>query len=221
MQDNKTTKELLLKEIINLVIMYDHMLRNKKLLFITETKKNKIETIEVMFKKENFFHLTGLKLKNNNISSSLFYQLCLNHKLSIKDFELKNNMSKWKLEVLPQIIKIDRLANQIGEFSNSGNLLKTDILVGTTRNAVLGLKFIPKNKIYIPNTVLKEDIRKIANRRNKVIAIMKKDLKQSSYKDFTYINKRIEKKQLFQNAEIASKINLGNCTEVDKAINVI
>ena len=34
-------------------------------------------------------------------------------------------------------------------------------------------------------------------------------------------NKRIEKKQLYENAEIVSKINLGNGIEVDKAINVI
>ncbi len=32
----------------------------------------------------------------DNKTTILFYQLCLNHKLSIKDFELKNNMSKWK-----------------------------------------------------------------------------------------------------------------------------
>lgn len=206
MKYKKTSKEETLKKVINLAMLYEQILRNKKLLFITKSKKTEIETIEVMFKKENFFHLTGLSLKNKNISSSLFYQSCLNHKLSVEEFKIKNTITNLKLEVFPQIIRIELLANQIGEFSNSGNLLKTDVLVGTTRNAVLGLKFIQKNNIYVPNTVLKEDIRKITAKRNKIIAILKKDLKQKEYANFTYIAKNIEKKTLYQNQEIRTKL---------------
>lgn len=201
------SKEEALKKVIKAILLYEQLLRDKKLLFIAKTKENKIEFIEVMFKKENFFHLTGLKLKNENISSALFYEICLNHKLSIKDFEFKNNLTKWKLEILPQIIKIEQLANQVGEFSHSGILLKTDVLVGTTRNAILGLKFISKNKIYVPNTILKEDIRKITHKRNRIIAIMKKDLKEERYSEFTYMNKKTSKELLLKNRELRLKIN--------------
>ena len=206
MRRQKTLKEEILKKVINLAMLYEQTLRNKKLLFISKSKGNKIEMIEVMFKKENFFHLTGLNLKNKNISSSLFYQSCLNHKLSVEDFEIKDRTTNLKLEIFPQIIKIELLANQIGEFINLGNLLKTDILVGTTRNAILGLKFIQKNDIYVPNTVLKEDIRKITTKRNKIIAILKKELKQKKYENFTYVSKSIEKKTLYQNQEIRTKL---------------
>lgn len=89
--------------------------------------------------------------------------------ININDFQFKNNISKWKLEILPQIIKIEKLANQIGIFANSGKLLKTDILVGTTRNSCLGLKFIEKNQIYVPNTVsLKIDIEEITKVDNAI-----------------------------------------------------
>lgn len=98
MQYKDTSKNEALRKIINYVMLYEQGLRDKKILFITKTKDNKIENIEVMFKKENFFHRTGLKLKNKNISSSLFYQLCLNHKLSVKDFEFKDKTTNLKFE---------------------------------------------------------------------------------------------------------------------------
>lgn len=86
-------------------------------------------------------------------------------------------------------------------------MLKTDVLVGTTRNAILGLKFISKNKIYVPNTILKEDIRKITHKRNRIIAIMKKDLKEERYSEFTYMNKKTSKELLLKNRELRLKIN--------------
>lgn len=107
-----------------------------------------------MFLSYHFLHLTGLKIVNSQkLNSKTFYSKLLSGKIKIQDFEFKNNLTKWKLEILPQIIKIEQLANQVGEFSHSGILLKTDVLVGTTRNAILGLKFISKNKIYVPNTI--------------------------------------------------------------------
>lgn len=122
------------------------------------SKENRIEIIEVMFKKENFFHLTGLK---------------------------------------------------------------TDILVGTTRNSCLGLKFIEKNQIYVPNTVLKEDIRKITTKRNKMIVILRKDLRQNKYEEITYIVKNANIETLCPNKEISLKIDIEEITKVDNAINII
>lgn len=216
MQYRKTAKDEALRQIINLATLYEQTLRNKKILFITKSHNGKFENIEVMFKKENFFHLTGLKLKNKNISPSLFYQACLNHKLSARDFEFKGKTTNLKLEIFPQIIKIELLANQIGRFSDSGNLLKTDILVGTTRNSCLGLKFVEKNQIYVPNTILKEDIRKITNKRNRVIAILKKDLRQKQYEKVTYIAQNTNIKMLNQNDEISAQIDLAKIIKVDK-----
>ena len=67
-----------------------------------------------------------------------------------------NNINKQKYEIIKQLHQyakeIDVLANQIGDFMRIGNLLKTDILIGTTRNVCLGLKFLENKKIYVPNT---------------------------------------------------------------------
>lgn len=161
-----------------------------------------------MFLSYHFLHLTGLKIANSQrLNSKTFYSKLLRGKINIEDFEFKNNLTGWKLEILPQIIKIEQLANQIGEFNNSGISLKTDILVGTTRNAILGLKFISQNKIYVPNTILKEDIRKLTHKRNRIIAIMKKDFKEERYSEFTYINKKISKELLLKNRELRLKIS--------------
>ena len=182
-------------------------MKDKQILIIAKTKNGKNKIYEIVFKKENFFHLTGLKT-NKNVSSSLFYQMCLNHKLKIKDFEFKNNVSKWKLEAMPQIMKIDVLANQIGDFLRIGNLLKTDILIGTTRNVCLGLKFIANKKIYVPNTVLKEDIRKITSNKNRIIVILKKNIKENKYENITYIHKNIDLLDIFNKEEILDKVDI-------------
>ena len=95
-------------------------------------------------------------------------------------------------------------------------MLKTDVLVGTTRNAILGLKFISKNKIYIPNTILKEDIRKITHKRNRIIAIMKKDLREERYSEFTYIKRKIIMEKLQNNRALFLKLNQINRRNVNK-----
>lgn len=162
-----------------------------------------------MFFSYNFFHLTGLKIKNTeNLNPKKFYNKLLINKIKINDFELKNNTTKWKIDILPQILKIDILANQIGEFINLGNLLKTDILVGTTRNSCLGLKFLEKNQIYIPNTILKEYIRKIIIKRNRVIAILKKDVQKDKYEEITYISNNLDINSFYDYIRRIDKINL-------------
>lgn len=45
------SKEETLKKVIKAILLYEQLLRDKKLLFIAKTKENKIEFIEVMFKK--------------------------------------------------------------------------------------------------------------------------------------------------------------------------
>ncbi len=197
-------------------------LESKKIMFVYEENNKNINYIETMFLSYNFFHLTGLKIINPQIlNSKIFYQKLLKKQININDFQFKNNISKWKLEILPQIIKIEKLANQIGVFANSGKLLKTDILVGTTRNSCLGLKFIEKNQIYVPNTVLKEDIRKITTKRNRIVAILKENLRKSKYEKITYMAKNTNIETLFQNKELLSKIDVEKITKVDNVINII
>ncbi len=186
---------------------YHKNLENKNLLFIYEENNKIINYRETMFLSYHFLHLTGLKIVNSQrLNSKTFYSKLLSGKINIQEFEFKNNLTQWKLEILPQIIQIEQLANQVGEFCNSGILLKTDVLVGTTRNAILGLKFIFKNKIYVPNTILKEDIKKLVSKRNRIIAVMKKNLKEEKYSEFTYINKKTSKEILRNNTELKFKI---------------
>ena len=50
-----------------------------------------------------------------------------------------------------------------------------------------------KNKNYeIPNTILKEDIRKITNEQFRVVRIYRKGVKEKQYIEQTYSNKKID-----------------------------
>lgn len=63
MRRQKTLKEEILKKVINFAMLYEQTLRNKKLLFISKSKGNKIEMIEVMFKKRKFLSPYWIKFK--------------------------------------------------------------------------------------------------------------------------------------------------------------
>ncbi len=207
---NKQKYEII-KQLHQYAQEYHYKLENKEIIFIYCQNQKTISYIETVFYPYNFLHLTGLKIINSKILNSKdFYQKLLKNRIKPQDFEFKNNVSKWKLEAMPQIMKIDVLANQIGDFMRIGNLLKTDILIGTTRNVCLGLKFLENKKIYVPNTVLKEDIRKITSNRYRIIVILKKNIKEKKYENITYIHKNINLLDIFNKEEILDKIDIKN-----------
>lgn len=66
-----------LKIIIDAAKYYHGNLENQRFLFIYQKNKS-ISYIETIFISRNFLHLTGVKILNKNIKSSLmFYSLCL------------------------------------------------------------------------------------------------------------------------------------------------
>lgn len=202
------------KEILKILkesaIKYKENLKDKNLLIIYK-ERTEIKYIEILFLARNFMHLTGVKCNDKNgknMKANQFYQACLNNKLSYKDIIIKQNgTTKLKLDILSQLININKNFKMIGEYNNYKNKLVTEILLGNI-NMCLGLT---KNtsSYYIPNTLLKEDIRKLVIKPCRIIAVLKKNVESEQYKDVIYLNKE-DIDVTNNNTDLFKKINIKN-----------
>lgn len=208
-------KKEILKILKESAIKYKENLKDKNLLIIYK-EKAKIKYIEILFLARNFMHLTGVKCNDKNkkyMKSNQFYQACLNNKLSYKDIIIKQNgTTKLKLDILSQLIYIDKKCKMIGVYNNYKKELVTEVLLGNI-NMCLGLTK-GSSLYYIPNTLLKEDIRKIVIKPYQIMAILKKKVKDERYKDIIYINKKIDISEINNNIELFSKINIKNNSKI-------
>ncbi len=92
-------------------------------------------------------------------------------KLSEHDFEIDNKGKvQQKLMVLPYLSELLYHHCMIGDFINSGICIRADYFVGDTR-AVLSVGFRTGKRIDFPVTLYNEDVRKLSQPTNKVLAI--------------------------------------------------
>ena len=212
------------KKFINIIAEcqkeYDKNLKNNKIMFIIE-ENNKINKEEVFFGKRNFYHLTGIRAFNNTgseLSPSNFYYLLSRGRIDRLNIERKDNMADLKLQILPQLMRIDRTANMIGDYYNSNIFLQTEKVAGNI-NSCMGFVKDKKMNIYIPNTALNLDLRSITSTRNKIVAILKKNINDKLYKNITYLKVQYEIKDILKNPEVNKNINLKEIYSKDKLIN--
>jgi hypothetical protein len=93
------------------------------------------------------------------------------------------------MEVLPILMKIHKVARMAGDYNNSKSLLVTDKLAGT-QAAVMG--FVEEKGYYIPNTILKEDLRNLVVKPgHRILAIFIKCQKDKRYTELSHIAKGI------------------------------
>lgn len=86
--------------------------------------------------------------------------MLLKSRINYSKLVKKDNTTDLKLQVLPQLMKIDRIANMIGEYDVTKIFLQTDKIAGNI-NACMGFVRDKRLKLYVPNTALKKDIRQI------------------------------------------------------------
>ena len=194
------------------LIEYDKNLRNKNVMFIIENKDKTISKEEVYFPRASYYHLTGIILYDKfgkRVNSYKFYNLIKDKRLSLEEYTIKNKdrTTDLKLQVLPQLMKLDKNANMIGEFNNNSIYLQTKKLAGNI-NCCMGFVKDKKSKMYVPNTALKMDIRDITINRGKIVAILKKDANEQLYNNITYINKNYKLENIIKEKEIRNFINL-------------
>lgn len=164
--------------------LYQRFLENYQVVFVYRDSDNHSQYTEVQFKSHNFLHFTGVNLRIG-LNSNTFYRYALNNRLSEKDFSFKDAYtSSLKLQILEIVMNIDTRARMIGNYNGSKIDLYTEKVTGTT-SACLGL--IQKDSIFIPNSVLNEDIRTIIPKpAGKIYAIFKKKIGDVCYTQLTY-----------------------------------
>lgn len=185
---------------------YDANLRNTQVMFVYLDANNNTCFAEVRFRSHHFLHFTGLTLRKG-LSANQFYNRILHGKLNPNDFSVSNPfLVQRKLKILPSIVNIDHNARMIGDYVGPHLELYTEKVAGTT-SACLG--FILKNDIYIPNTILNEDIRNISQHPpGKIFAIFKRTSTEHYYTKLTYFKKTYTfSNELFSPA-ILSKLDM-------------
>ena len=142
----------------------------------------------------HFNHLTGVT--TNGIDNYRFYQMAINNKLSERDFELKDNNTELKLQVLSQTIKLRSNAKMVGTYSNNGNhvMLQTDKLAGGIKSC-MGF-VLTDNGLYVPNTVLKANIINEVDKYERVLAIISKPFNCKSIGTVEYVADKIDLSRL-------------------------
>lgn len=194
---SKYTKEQAIKIITDSAEKYKNELLNQTLLFICTDKHNHIVCYEFSFYNWNFKHLTGIKTSiqddvNEYLSAIDFYSKCLSHKLSPSDFEFsEDGTTHMKLDILSSVLCKNLTAKMIGTYNSTKPYLYTDKIAGNVK-ACIGFVVDATQNCYVPNTLLKEDIRLTVYDYVKVIAAFRKSISDQKYREVTYRAKKTE-----------------------------
>lgn len=184
----KYDKQKALKIIVDAAQNYEKYLNNQHFLVIYQ-KGNEKNFVQIGFRNMHFLHLTGVKAK---LSAQRFYEACLNKKLSVRDFEMdKTGKVQQKLMVLPFLHELLYHNCMIGEFINSGVMIRSDYFVGDTK-AVLSVGFRYGKTVDMPVTLYNENVKKLIKPVCKVLAIFKKSYFLEYYSVPTYISKGLD-----------------------------
>lgn len=184
-------KDLAIKKLRNFAKLYSENLLGHRILFIYQDIPF-IEFIEVVFLETNFRHLTGVRTEMRNAS---FFSACLNQKLSPGGFSFaEDGTTTLKFQVLDKILRIHETARFIGDFDGRRPLLITDKLVGDNE-CCLGLQL--KKKYYLPNTVLKSNIRQEVHRPARaILATLRTERYEKEYGEICYLKPDIHLSEL-------------------------
>ncbi|MCC8098097.1 MAG: PBECR4 domain-containing protein [Eubacterium sp.] len=196
------SKEDAIRIVVSCAENFKKELEDRTLLFFCMDKHKNISYIEFSFFFYNFLHLTGLTPTKEfisetgsvtgRISAVRFYEKCLDHRLKTMDFEFSDQgTTPLKLDVLPLVISKNLSANMIGNFSSPHPKLYTEKIAGGTK-AYIGFIKDAVSHTYVPNTVVKEDLRKNVADYVRIIAAYRKKTDDSEYSEIVYTAKKID-----------------------------
>ena len=210
----KITKEDARRLVLNCAKKYQQNLLNKMLLVIYRDRlDNKIHFIEVVFRKRNYQHLTGLELIDNNgkvlrNQSLNFYRKCIENKLSLNEIRFRQDgTTQLKLTALPILMDVTKITKITGDYNNLRPYLFVDKVMGGV-NFCLGLSL--ENNIYVPSSALLEDIKNLTNTPSQVLAILQKDITDIKYTNVKHVAKGLSLEKLVLPDNIKKMINLEN-----------
>jgi len=185
---------------------YSSNLASKNLLYAFDDGGKNLH-LESLFLPRHYLHLTGVRLLSNSMRSVDFYSLCLRNQLSPTSFSFhENGTTELKLSVLPQIMSLHRTAKMVGDYDNTKSVLITEKIVGTV-TACVG--FVRDGSFYVPNTVLREDIRAVTvSPQKRILAIFVKETQEAKYPKCSYLAKGVTMESVLSSPEIQAKVAL-------------
>ena len=208
----KITKEEARRLVLNCAKKYQQNLLNKMLLVIYRDRlDNKVRSIEVIFHKRNYQHLTGLELIDNqgkvlHNQSVNFYRKCIENKLGLNEFKFRQDgTSQLKLTALPILMDITKITKITGDYNNIKPYLLVDKVMGGV-NFCLGLTL--EDNVYVPSSALLEDIKNLTNVPSQVLAILQKDINDIKYTNVKHVAKGLTLKNLTLPDNIKKMIDL-------------
>lgn len=185
---------------------YEKNLHGKAFLFVGRNNKDgSLSDLEAVFPKAQFMHLVGA---SSSLSASRFFDACIGHELKPDELEVSTEKQmRLKLEVIDHILKLPWTARMMGTFNGSGSYLYTEKFAGS-QIACMGFVRIEGQPYYLPNTVLKADIRSKTDLAQQILAVYWKPERESLYqKEPTRVAAALLGKVLFWPNEIANKIS--------------
>lgn len=176
------------KEAIGIVAQaakeYQQKYEQRRFLLVCQGNDGSLYTEEASFTAQNFLHLTGFK---TDLCADIFYNACLNGKLSESDFRFDDHGNTHrKLSVLPYLKNLFYGKSLIGEFTTSGIRLYADYFVGDSRG-IMCLGFKRAKNTSFPSTLYQGPIREVSNAAFKVLAVFSKHYKNREYEECIYI----------------------------------
>lgn len=191
----------------NAAKLYRDNLEDQKLMFLygipAEVKRKAqteggcldvIRIYEVVFHTYNFMHLTGVRRNVATIASAThFYQKCIAHRLTEKDFMFApDGSSEQKLDILESTMQIKTKATMIGEFTDRGPSLFTEKVAGNICGCI-GFVQDKNTMLNVPNTLLKKDIRDVTEQPTmKIYAVLSKGYTEEKYSVWEKTDKEID-----------------------------
>jgi hypothetical protein len=196
-----------LEIIQNCANQYRDKLENNNVMFVSAVN-GKASFFETVFLARNFLHLTGV---DTELDSNNFFSVTLDKRLDLNDFSLTSDgLTEKKLTVLPKLMNIHTTARMIGDHNRANTFLVTDKLAGTV-TAAMG--FVEDNGLYLPNTVLKTDVRLVTKHpQQRVIAVFVKSNLDEKYSRLTYIANGITIKDDILEPILSERVDVPNLT---------
>lgn len=171
---------------------YQENLVDRMLLLVTTDKQKRVLCTEVSFDASNYLHLTGFKLTHGNMSANNFYDLCLDRRLTERDFEFAaDGTTILKMRVLPGVMKKNLSARMLGDYNGLGPRLYTDKIAGST-GACIGFIASGRRGRYVPNTMLEGDVRSLTKSADRIVAIYRKRKGDERYVEIVYVAKKVD-----------------------------
>lgn len=185
-----------ISKIISCAKLFKENFLDKNYLLIYKDENNAYKAIETITYKSNYLHLTGVKTQ---LSGNEFFDKAISSRLSSTEINLiENSDIGEKMSVLNYAVSFPNTTKLTGYFSPCFTKnLYTEILVGNSDFALGFVKDdITKEKFFVPNTLLKGDVKKYIKNAFPIDAVFVKNVKEDKYSNLIHQSAKTIKKGL-------------------------